>query len=190
MDLTPERLTGVMGSAEPITAKPERRDEEATVAAWLIESRATGMPWWQFGLAAVHLRPIEGVAPAHVWFPEATHELMVFAYDPGGRCTPERVGAPLEPASYAAQFTSTDDAVRQMVPSLVRKCLDGMLHLEPKPTAATLALAAAGKGPWLADRRGEWGRAIASATGSIVRDQWGHVHVLQTESDPAGGDGA
>lgn len=167
-----ERIEGPMGSAEPVTMRRARKDQDATVAAWLIESRRTGLPWWQFGVSVASLAPMDGVPPAHKWFPEATHELIVLAYDPKTPSTPDNLGPFLQPASYAAQFVTTDENARELVPQLVRLAVDGRLHLEPKPTASTIALAANGQGPWLEDRRDEWAAAISRVTGSRVQDQW------------------
>jgi hypothetical protein len=160
-------LTGPMGTAERMTIKGSTPDHEAHLIGYLIESRQTGLPWWQFQLSVIHLRPIEGVRPPYLRFPEATHELLVMAYDPKHTVTADgrKRSLFLEPLNFVAQFVATDEKATQLADALVRKVLAGELPLEPQPSAATAAMAVTGQGPWLDDRTNDWRQAIADLIG-------------------------
>ena len=166
-----EALRGPKGTAEPMTIPNSKPDHEGHLAGWLIASRETGMPWWQFQLSVVHLRPIAGARPAVFRFRGATHEVVLLAYDPEREVTADGVkqGGYLQPYNFCAQFVTTDEKAIALAEHLVRLALDGTLHLEPRPGAATAALVIAGAAPWLEDRTGEWRQAIEAFVGPPVR---------------------
>jgi hypothetical protein len=163
-------MTGPMGTAFRMTIKGSKPDHQAHIVGWLIESRQTGLPWWQYQLSVIHLRPIPGVRPPYLRFPEATHEVMVIAYDPAYTVSADgsKRGQFVTPINFTSQFVSTDEKAARLAEHLTRLALDGALHLEPCPSAATVALAVAGSGPWLDDRRQAWWDAIREFTGGRV----------------------
>lgn len=71
-----------------LPAERESSAEEATLAAWFITAPGQSPAWSHYLLSAIHLRPIEGVKPAVITVPRATHELLVIALDPGSRPVP------------------------------------------------------------------------------------------------------
>lgn len=61
------------------TPKP---DWDASLAQWQLNV-PKAHPFWSWWLVnLVHLRPIEGVRPAHKKYPEAEYEFLVMALDP------------------------------------------------------------------------------------------------------------
>lgn len=77
-------LTGPYGRAWKISHadSDSRPDYAASLGAWLVE-QPTGHPARAFhSVGVIHLRPIAGVQPAVLLFPEATHEFLCMALDP------------------------------------------------------------------------------------------------------------
>jgi len=60
----------------------------------------------------VHLRPEPGLGPAHLQYPEATHELMLAALDPDQHPEAQRPDTwrPLRPLNLVYQFHGLSDA--------------------------------------------------------------------------------
>jgi hypothetical protein len=132
---------GPRGQARSLDINPALDGAGTTVCWWLL----TG-PWhplWpQFVLSVVSLRDVEGVPPAKLHFPGATHELLVLALNPDDGPTAtvhtaqtleqggfRAVGGHLEPADVVHQFTATDEEMLQLADLLCRACVDG--HLTP-----------------------------------------------------------
>ncbi len=81
---------------EPVTVQAVRRmwklvhptkdlarpDLGATIGTWLLDCPGAHPFWQWYFVAAIHLRAIEGVAPAHITRKGATHEVMVMALQP------------------------------------------------------------------------------------------------------------
>lgn len=164
------RMRGNMGRAMLMTVPGTTPAHQAHLCGWLIESRETGLPWWQFQLSVIHLRQIEGVRPPVLRSPEATHEVMVVAYDPDRPVTADgrKTGVWLQPINLSAQFTSTDFHAIELAGHLSEKAIDGELHLEPMPSAATIAMCLTGQVPMIHDTRWQWHEAISEFTGGKV----------------------
>lgn len=76
---------GVAGSAREllITLGPDdKKDWAATIGCWFIYAPGQPPAWRHYGLSVCHLRDLEGVKPAHIRIPGATHEFMLLALDP------------------------------------------------------------------------------------------------------------
>lgn len=128
---------GPCGSAWRVTlpATHERPDTTATLACWLLTIPGAHPAWSSYWLAAIHLRDIPGVAPAVKRYPEAQHELMLYALDPE-KPLPDpddalRVRpAFLMPPNLVEQFHGvTDEQAATIVELLARGFVDG--HANP-----------------------------------------------------------
>lgn len=109
----------------------------ATIAWWLLTGPWHPL-WQQFSLTVVTLEPREGVAPAHLHFPGATHELAVIALNPG---QPPRLltarefheggfgaaGGYLQPIDVCHQFEATDEEMIQVARLAAIACIAGGL---------------------------------------------------------------
>jgi hypothetical protein len=130
-------LVGAYGRAWRIPMAPlghrGRPDADATVAGWLMFVPSAHAFWTYWAAFVVHLRPIEGVRPAHISEPGATHELMIMALNPE-QPLPDLAAVGRGEASFAwlmpidqlQQFTVNDDAqAAQLLELAVRSCVDG-----------------------------------------------------------------
>lgn len=106
-------------------------DNDATIAAWLVEAPWAHPAWHSYEIILVHLRPtVSGPEPS-IAIPGATHEFWIFASDP--RCRREEVikgniiGSLLTPMNFGAQFIAADDAhaIQRVREQAVRPILDG-----------------------------------------------------------------
>lgn len=103
----------------PAPAQLARPEQAATLAQWLVHCPG-GHPFWScWVMTVIHLRDIEGAAPAHKEYPEAMYEISFRAIDPrklGSTGCPEPEIASiaehgmLEPADFVAQFHGINDA--------------------------------------------------------------------------------
>ncbi len=69
-----------MGRGWIVNAPPQKKDQEATLRSWLIYGPWHPM-WSAWAISSVHLRDIEGVAPAKLQFPGATHEFLIVSLE-------------------------------------------------------------------------------------------------------------
>ena len=91
-------------------------------------------------LSVVHLRPVEGMGPAHLQFPKATHEILLAALDP------DQEGlSMLRPLNFCDQMqVDCDEAAVEVASRLVTMVVAGLLWAEPpmscqvEPWASTL----------------------------------------------------
>jgi hypothetical protein len=94
---------------------PAERPNPDTVASmpcrWALHLPRDHAFWADYSLCCCSLADFPGVQPAHKEYPEATHELQVFANDPARREGLWKNGsiAPLSPANYIVQFTVASD---------------------------------------------------------------------------------
>ena len=130
----------IVGSAGQAWAIPNRSpvpDHAACLCTYLL--RAPGFhPFWdRWALSCVHLRPIEGVRPAVLNLPGASHELLIVAIDPAWNPPDEddfgfsRGGVPfLSPIDVAQQFRVNGDRQAQ---ELARLCVLAICrgHMSP-----------------------------------------------------------
>jgi hypothetical protein len=100
----------------------------------------------RFTLAVVHLRDSKSITPAKKHFPEATHEIDVFAVDP--RFSEDLFAsgstAFLMPATHCVQFVAKDDREAVLVAEkMVCRLVDGLEFAEPSGISSARKLFAA-----------------------------------------------
>jgi len=106
---------GVAGTAQELIVNVDAGDPLAWVSGignWFIEAPNQSPAWQHYLLSGVHLRPIEGVKPAVIAFPGATHEFMMYALAPDRKPEPldDSTWSFLTPHNLSEQFTARDDA--------------------------------------------------------------------------------
>lgn len=124
------RATEVLATLEP----DDPPDWQRTVAGWFLQCPGQSPAWQHYGLAIMHLRPIEGVKPAIIIRLGATHEVMLVAYDPEQRPNPEdpRTWSPLRPFNFVGQLTlPSDGEAKKIIGILAKAVADGFLWAEP-----------------------------------------------------------
>lgn len=113
----------------------ERPDTTATLGMWLLTVPGAHPAWHSYALAVIHLRDIAGVRPAVKRIPDATHEVLLFALDPGVSLPDPDDGAHfrpafLSPANLVEQMQAlTDEQAVAIVEGLARAFVDG--HASP-----------------------------------------------------------
>lgn len=135
-----DQYRSLNGAAVKLEINPDLDGADTTVTWWLLTG-SWHLLWPQFILSVVHLRPDEGRPPAHLQFPDATHELLVAALNPGKGPTPtihavetltagglRAVGGWLEPVDVVHQFTATDQEMTELAELCARACVDGLLN--------------------------------------------------------------
>jgi len=128
-------LSGVAGRATLLELS-ERDDpaQSGTVSAWLLVCPGQAAGWTHYIAAVVHLRPIDGAQPAYVRWPAATHEVLLYALDPGRNPSPTDPSSwcPLLPLNVCEQLELPSDAAAvQLLELSVAAVLDGRLWAEP-----------------------------------------------------------
>jgi len=119
----PIRLTEVeaVWSARnvPLPAPDDRStpDQYAAVSMWFCEFPHVTPLGDRFALVCVSLRDIKGVPPAHKQFPDATHELALYAVSPDTTAEQWRKGewSPMLPINYVEHFVTPWDHVAAWV---------------------------------------------------------------------------
>lgn len=131
-------LLGPAGTAtelHPELGRPDRIEQQATVACWWLDCPGQSPAWRHYLLAVVHLRPIEGQEHAPVvTVPGSTHELMVVALDPDRGPNPEdtETWGYLRPTNVVEQLElPDDDAASQLAHLSAQAVVDGVLWAEP-----------------------------------------------------------
>ena len=114
-----------------------KREDDPSLAWWVIEAPWAHPIWHSYLLSLSDLQPRQNVPNAIMYFPAATHEIVLHALDPGGRRQPiirgdGRLGKgtcqPLIPVNFAAQFAClTDQDAETRVANAVRMICDGKL---------------------------------------------------------------
>lgn len=129
------RLDGPAGTAvEVIATEHDVPDWQASVAVWFLDCPGQSPAWRHYSLAAVHLRPIEGVKPAVVTVAGATHEVLLVALDPKTEPTPTGLGSwrMLHPVNVCEQITVPDDAhAAELLFMCAKAVVAGVLPAEP-----------------------------------------------------------
>ena len=107
----------------------------------MVEDAIAHPAWTRFLVSVIHLRPIIGVEPPVLHFPDAKYELVVSALDPRPNPTPLDLDSiqPMHPANVVVQFSCKDDHWAQVVAALVvQGILMGVLPVEPEGIAGAL----------------------------------------------------
>lgn len=122
-----EPKAGRIAKATPLAFRPRTKDQEATLAVWLIEGPFH--PFWSRWVAsAIHLRNIEGVRPAHLEAPDMTHELLIASVNPDSEVKEgfPQLGDLLTPIDQVVQFRARDDeAARRVLERVLDLVCDG-----------------------------------------------------------------
>jgi hypothetical protein len=131
--------TEVVGTLEP----DDPPDWRGTVATWFLDCPGQSPAWRHYLLFVIHLRPIEGVRPAEIRVPHATHEVYLFALDPQPGPTPMDVKAWrfLRPQNVMEQVQLPhDEAASELAGLAAKAVVEGKLPAEPPLSGA--------KEPW------------------------------------------
>lgn len=130
-----DQISGPAGKGWPIEIlEHDRPDTTATVARFFLECPGQSAAWDRYGLSIVHLRPIAGVRPAYLRFPDATHEVLLVAYDPSLNPDPAVPSSwrMLRPFNLCEQVHLPDDrAARALLDSAAGRVVHGKLWAEP-----------------------------------------------------------
>lgn len=116
----------------PLEKRPNK-DTVPSFERWILHLPGQHPLWSDYALLSCSLAEFPGVPKAEKHFPEATHEVSLFAIDPSfPRESLERGGIQiLEPVNYCVQLATTDDKFRNMVEQLVLKFINGEFPAEP-----------------------------------------------------------
>lgn len=105
--------------------------QPACLGMWLIH-RPDAHPYWSnYALAVAHLRPVEGMPPAHKHSPHASHELILFALDPSHAPDPDDEASVklLKPQNLVRQLDNYSDAAALLLATaMVRAFVSGDLN--------------------------------------------------------------
>jgi hypothetical protein len=134
---TGKEFVGVAGRATEIVHTLEagdRPDFGATLAMWFLDCPMQATAWRHYNLAIIHLRPIEGVKPAIIRSPGATHEVMLFALNP--KLNPSPTNAKswqyLSPYNFLGQLKlPSDEEAKRGLEAMARDVANGRLWAEP-----------------------------------------------------------
>lgn len=135
----PLALPGAQGVAIP--AVPGDTDRpHALCGSFLIWSPDAHPSWRHYWLSSVHLRPLPGDPTPLRALPGATHELALFAVDPGSPFEAVEIlggiavahAVALQPANLVAQYAALgDQAARDFTGQVARALVAGRIILEP-----------------------------------------------------------
>jgi hypothetical protein len=124
------RVTEIIPTLEP----GDKAHFQATVAMWFLDCPGQSSGWRHYHLAIIHLRPIEGVKPAIIRSPGATHEVMLLALDPKPSPSPTNAKSwqYLSPYNYIGQLAlPSDEEAKRGLEAMARGVADGHLWAEP-----------------------------------------------------------
>jgi hypothetical protein len=131
----PPTFTGPAGSAWRVRLQPigERAvpDWNATLDFFIVRAEGAHPFWDHWFVSVVHLRPIDGVPPAHISKPGMTHELIIAALNPElplPSLDADHAGWKanwLTPVDVIEQFAAKDDAVAQQILELAVQAIVG-----------------------------------------------------------------
>lgn len=131
-----EMLRGPAGAATEVfvTGPFDRPDQQALVAAWFLDCPGQSAAWRHYGLSVIHLRPIDGAAPAHIRVPQSTHEVILAAINPDANpvAADPNTWHPLQPLNVMEQLQLPGDhAARQLARLAAEAVVSGRLPAEP-----------------------------------------------------------
>lgn len=142
-----ERLSGLAGEAVEVLSEMEPPDPiewSSGVGLWFLYCPGQSPAWDCYQLSCVHLRPIVGESqPPRIAIPHATHEILLYAYDPDKNPTPEdpKTWRMLTPVNVCEQIQVPSDAdAKDLLKLAAQNVVDGRLPAEP--------LLAGQKEPW------------------------------------------
>lgn len=106
----------------------------AGVTTWFLDVPGQTPFWRHYLLSVIHLRDLDGVPPAVIRIPHATHELMLWALDPrpGPVPTDHTTWSILRPFNVAEQLQLPSDESAKHIGLLAAKAVvTGYLPAEP-----------------------------------------------------------
>lgn len=137
-------VTGFAGSATLLRLTPTDGPPDPTLATtvglWFLTCPGQSPAWSEYVLAAVHLREADGMPPARISQPGATHEVLLLALDPARSPSPLDTSTwrHLMPANVAVQIrVPDDDAARGVLRLAASAVADGLLWAEPPLSGQT-----------------------------------------------------
>jgi hypothetical protein len=99
------------------------------LCTWIVHAPWSHPHWPVVAVMACNLRDVPGMPPAIINLPGATHEVMVYAMNPGMPVTVDGDMHFLQPGNFVGQFKATsDDAARAIIEDTVRKIVAGQLN--------------------------------------------------------------
>lgn len=131
-------IVGTYGKATRIPL-PQSTRAEQTLVMWLLDAPQAHPFWTQYLLSVVMLDDHPDFPPANKHFPEATHELFVFALNPDYGPHDEETLKPfmekgslpiLQPINVVQQFKATGEQMKKLVRCAVQDVVDGKLSPE------------------------------------------------------------
>lgn len=129
-------LKGPAGTATEVLMEGKRAtpDQTATLSTWFFDCPGQSPFWDNYLLSIIHLRPIEGVKPADIRVPGATHEVLLLALDPNKKpqATKLKSWSWLLPMNLCEQVELPDDkAAVVLLAQVAGAVVDGRLWAEP-----------------------------------------------------------
>jgi hypothetical protein len=119
----------------PAVGARKTRDQDGTLAAWLVYAPKSHLIWPHKLVSVIHLRDIPGVKPAYRSYPEAEYELNIVSLDPEKHPNPviedvDKGLSMLHPPDVIVQFHRIkDEQVIMMLDWAIQAIVDG--HLVP-----------------------------------------------------------
>ncbi len=100
-----------------------------TLPCWIASAAYAHPLWSHYTIMCVALREVPGLPKATVGLDGATHEILVFALDPGTKPAVDDVPRILHPINFAGQFVAADDiSAAALVQQAVQDVIDGTLN--------------------------------------------------------------
>jgi hypothetical protein len=114
----------------PLVPAERRKPDDTTIAHFLLHCPGAHAFWSYWWIALIHLRPIEGVKPAHITTPGAGWEMFCFAQQPEVSPDPDRSEETfryLIPIDWVVQFgdVRTDHDAKRIALTVVRAIMTG-----------------------------------------------------------------
>ena len=111
---------------------PPKKDWEASLSTWILVCPGQSPAWDHYMLSLIHLRSIEGVRPAIIREPLATHEVIVLALEGKPVITKPRTWRTLSPANVMEQIElPSDDLAVVLCAEAAQAVVNGILPAEP-----------------------------------------------------------
>jgi hypothetical protein len=98
---------------ELLSRHASNTEQDATIGIWMVEAPWAHPLWHSYVLFLVHLRPADGVEPAIISLPGATHQFFLYALDPSQPrqgMIDDAIFRWLLPMNFSAQLMAADDA--------------------------------------------------------------------------------